>query len=59
VDASLLEFHIMSKLNYALAFAALAVAALFFLPGKDDAQNAVQKAHNDRCAAFAAAGVEC
>jgi len=25
----------------------------------DDAQNAVQKAHNDRCAAFAAAGVEC
>ena len=54
-----MEFHIMSKLNYALAFAALAVAALFFLPGKDDAQNAVQNAHNDRCAAFAAAGVEC
>ena len=49
----------MSKLNYALVFAALAVAALFFLPGKDDAQNAAQKANDNRCAAFAAAGVEC
>lgn len=49
----------MSKLNYAIVMAVMVAAALFILPGKDDAQNTVQKAVNDRCAAFAAAGVEC
>lgn len=49
----------MSKFNYAIALAVLASVALFALPGKDDATNVVQKAANDRCAAFAAAGLEC
>jgi hypothetical protein len=49
----------MSKLNYAIVLAVLAAAALFFLPGADDAQTTVKKSVNDRCAAFAAAGIDC
>lgn len=48
----------MSKMNYAIVFALLAAAALFFLPGKDDAQQTVQQAKESRCAAFAAAGLD-
>ncbi len=46
-------------MKYAIAFVIATVAALSFLPGSNDAQVAVQKAHNDRCAAFAAAGIDC
>lgn len=49
----------MPKMNYAIIFAIVAAAALFFLPGKDDAQNAATKAQEARCASFAAAGLEC
>ncbi|WP_167365745.1 hypothetical protein [Pseudomonas saponiphila] len=48
----------MSKMNYAIVFGLIAAAALFFLPGKDDAQQTVNKANESRCAAFAAAGLD-
>ena len=50
-----IEDHTM---KYAFTFAIAVTAALFLIQG-DDARNAVTKANHDRCAAFAAAGVDC
>lgn len=47
------------KFSYIVVFAIATFAALSILPGSDDAQTVVKKAQSDRCAAFAAAGLEC
>ncbi|HHH9441240.1 TPA: hypothetical protein ACP32N_003177 [Pseudomonas aeruginosa] len=45
-------------MKYALTFAIALSAALFLFKG-DDARNTMTKVNHDRCAAFAAAGVDC